>query len=166
LKYKCSDFEEMRRFLATCRVADTHREDKGDYWQPPEEFELTRKGDCVDFALWSWRQLLQMGYDARFAGGKAGRLGGGHAWVTYEHNGRAYLLEPQMWAAGSRMPRIYTLRYHPTVSVSWDGEKVSYYEHEKRRTDPPMWMVPHSWANGCSYGFDFGLEFCRACLSG
>ena len=29
------------------------------------------------------------------------------------------------------MPRISTLRYHPRFSVGWDGEKLSYYQHDE-----------------------------------
>src|SRR6266404_7568840 len=61
LKHPCADFREMQKFLLTCRAIDTHHREVGDYWQPPEEFEVSRKGDCVDFALWAWRQLLDMG---------------------------------------------------------------------------------------------------------
>jgi hypothetical protein len=39
---------------------------------PPEDFEKSRKGDCDDFAMYAWRQLLKMGYNARFVGGRIG----------------------------------------------------------------------------------------------
>jgi hypothetical protein len=142
LKTTCANFSEMRKFLATCRPSRAEKSDKRDYWQPPDEFEVTRTGDCVDFALWAWRQVLAMGYQARFAGGKAGKFGEGHAWVTFEKEGRFYLLEPQRWPLGLRMPRVATLRYHPLVSVGWDGEKVSYFEHEKRDAEPPLRELP------------------------
>jgi transglutaminase superfamily protein len=92
-------------------------------------FENTRKGDCEDFALWTWRQLLAIGYDARFVGGQCGRYGAGHAWVEFFEDGCCYLLEPQLWFLGQRMPRLNTLGYHPRLSVEWDGEKLSYFEH-------------------------------------
>ncbi len=142
LKHKCANFGEMRRFLATCRGSHGHRFNKRDYWQPPEEFEETRAGDCVDFAIWAWRQVLDMGYEARFVGGKAGKYGEGHAWVTFEKGGKCYLMEPQLWPLGLRMPRLSTLRYHPKTSVGWDGEKISYYVHEGRNEEPPLRQIP------------------------
>jgi hypothetical protein len=142
LKCRCSTLDEIREFLLTCRRSDADPFAKRDYWQPPEELEKTRTGDCVDLALWTWRQLLEMGYAARFTGGKAGRYGEGHAWVTFEKDGKFYLLEPQLSLLGLRMPRISTLRYHPTTSVAWDGEKISYYAHEKRDTEPPLRILP------------------------
>jgi hypothetical protein len=103
-----------------------------EYWQPPEQFEETKKGDCEDYALWAWRQLLQMNYPARFVIGSAGRYGEGHAWVTFEKDGKAFLLEPLAWSAGLRLPRLSIIRYKPRFSVALDGEKVSYYEHEEK----------------------------------
>jgi hypothetical protein len=142
LKTECNGFFEMRKFLMACQAQDTGDTRKRDHWQPPEEFEKTRVGDCVDFGLWAWRQVLAMGYPARFVGGKAGKFGAGHAWVTFEKDGKWFLLEPQRWPLGLRMPRISTLRYHPKVSVAWDGEKIQYFEHEDRNTDPPLRNVP------------------------
>jgi hypothetical protein len=145
LKVKCANMEDVRLFLHSCRHRSDerrHRKDKYDHWQPPQEFEVSRTGDCVDFALWVWRQLLDMGYAARFTGGKSGKFGEGHAWVTFEKEGKFYLVEPQLWPLGLRMPRLSTLRYHPSTSVAWDGKKISYYEHEDRRVEPPFRILP------------------------
>jgi len=142
LKHSSADFKEMRKFLYTCRAVDMHHDKVGDYWQPPEEFEVSRKGDCADFGLWAWRQVLSMGYPARFVTSSAGKFGEGHAWVTFEKDGKSYLLEPQRKYLGLKMPRISTLRYHPETSVAWDGKKISYYVHEKRNTDPPLNSLP------------------------
>jgi hypothetical protein len=142
LKHPCADFIEMRKFLYTCRWVDTHHREVGDYWQPPEEFEESRKGDCADFALWVWRQLLDMGFAARFVTGSAFKFGEGHAWVTFERNGKTFLLEPQRRNLSLRMPRISTLTYHPETSVGWNGKKISYYTHAKRSTDPPFSQLP------------------------
>ena len=74
LTINCSTVREVREFLVTCEyVSDKELFGKEEYWQPPEEFEKRKKGDCEDFALWTWRQLLNMGYDSRFVGGSSGR---------------------------------------------------------------------------------------------
>jgi len=103
LTVKCNTMREVRKFLASCEyVSDKELFGKKDYWQPPEEFEKRRKGDCEDFALWTWRQLLSMGYDARFIGGASGRYGEGHAWVEFFQDGSV-----SWWSlncAGSAMP--------------------------------------------------------------
>jgi hypothetical protein len=139
LKHWCSDFVDMRKFLAKCKyVSDQEQFGQKDYWQPPELFEETRKGDCEDFALWSWRQLMQMNYPCRFVVGRAGRFGAGHAWLTFEKDGRTYLLESLSWGIGLKMPRLRTLRYHPKYSMEWNGKTVSYYSHEDRKFDPSL----------------------------
>ncbi len=133
LTVHCSSMEDVWRFLRGCKaVSDKEQFGKEDYWLPPEQFEKTKRGDCEDFALWTWRQLLAMGYDARFVAGRSGRYGAGHAWVEFFQDGQCYLVEPQLSVLGLRLPRLSTLRYHPRISVAWDGEKLSYYEHADR----------------------------------
>jgi len=80
LQTKCKDFAEMRQFLFSCRWRDHAGGSKARSLAAAEEFEETKTGDCVDFGLWAWRQVLAMGYPARFVGGKSGKYGEGHAW--------------------------------------------------------------------------------------
>jgi hypothetical protein len=132
LKTHCATIGDVRKFLSTCRaVSDKELFGKDEYWQPPEDFEKSKKGDCEDFALWTWRQFLAMGYDARFVVGRHGRFGIGHAWVTFQKDGKCYLLEPQLRFIGETFPRLSTLRYQPKFSVAWDGEKASFYSHSQ-----------------------------------
>ncbi len=130
------DIDELRAFLKTCTyISDKEQFDKDDYWQPPEEFEELRKGDCEDFALYAWRQLVRLGYKARFVVGFSGRYGEGHAWVTLERNGRYYICEP-LACAFSRLPRLSMIRYRPDTSIEWDDDKVRYYVHEVMKYNP------------------------------
>jgi hypothetical protein len=132
LSVQCATMGDVRNFLVTCKyVSDAELFGKRDYWQPPEDFEKRKKGDCEDFALWTWRQLLNMGYDARFIGGSAGRYGSGHAWVEYFQDGKCFLLEPLCARVGYTIPRLSTLRYEPKFSVSWDGKTLRYFSHKK-----------------------------------
>jgi len=141
LSVKCKTIQEVRQFLSGCEyVSDKELFDKNDYWQPPEEFEQRKKGDCEDFALWTWRQLLQLGYDARFVGGSCGRYGEGHAWVEYFQDGKCFLVEPLFRKIDGTMPRLSTLRYAPKVSVSWDDKTLRYFAH-KDRTSPSDWRL-------------------------
>jgi len=143
LKTRCSDFEELRWFLGSCKyVSDERQFGKRDYWQPPEQFEESKRGDCDDFALWAWRQTMEMGYPARLVTGTAGRYGEGHAWVTFEKEGKTFLLEPLARHLGLVLPRLSTLRYRPEFSVAWDGATISYYVHEKRNYEPSLWGIP------------------------
>lgn len=127
----------MRKFLSQCkRVTDKEQFDRDDYWQPPEDFEQTKKGDCDDFALWTWGQFLALGYDARFVVGRHGRYGIGHARVEFFKDGKCYLVEPQMSGVGEQLPRLATFRYRPTISVAWNSAKISFYAHQHRKYDP------------------------------
>jgi hypothetical protein len=74
-----------------------------------------------------------MNYPARFALGSASRYGDGHAWVTFQRDGKTYLLEPLSWQLGLTLPRLSVLKYKPRFSMSWDGSKVSYFEHANRK---------------------------------
>lgn len=142
LKYWCSDFAALRRFLSDCKYeSDEKQFGQTDYWQPPEKFEESKKGDCEDFALWCWRQLLRMDYSSRIVIGTAGRYGAGHAWVTFQKGGKTFLLEPQSWPLGLTMPRLSTLRYHPSFSMSWNGKTVSYYSHKDRKANVSLGTV-------------------------
>jgi len=155
LTVKCESIRDVRKFLLQCKgVADKEQFDRDDYWQPPEDFEQTKKGNCDDFALWTWRQFLALGYDARFVGGRAGRYGTGHAWVEFFKDGKCFLVEPQMRMVGEKLPRLSTLRYHPRMSVAWDGTKISFYMHQDRKYDPRFaeitalvseWLVFWGW---------------------
>lgn len=142
LGHPCADLSEVRLFLSSCKyVSDAEQFGREDYWQPPEEFEKNKKGDCEDFALWSWRQLLEMKYPARFVIGRATRYGDGHAWVTFEKEGKHFLLESLSWPIGLKLPRISTLRYKPRYSVSWDGQRVSYFEHQETKFNGSLQQV-------------------------
>jgi hypothetical protein len=107
---------------------------KDDDWQSPEEFEKRKKGDGEDFALWTWRQLLNMGYDARFVGGSCGRYGEGPAWGEYFQVGNCFLVESLLCRIGDAIPRLSTFRYDPKLSVSWDGKTLKYFVHKKPKS--------------------------------
>lgn len=143
LSVRCKNLKEIWRFLAKCDyVSDREQFHREDYWMPPEEFEERKKGDCDDFALWTWRQMLYLGYKARFVVGRAGKYGEGHAWVTIERDGKHYLVEPLMAVLGDTLPRLSTVRYEPRGSVEWDGQHVHYFVHEKREFRLPILAIP------------------------
>jgi hypothetical protein len=143
LTVSCKSLEELRIFLQKCRyVSDEDQFGSRDYWMPPEEFEKSHKGDCEDFSLYAWRQLINMGYDARFVGGRVGDSPSKHAWVTFVRDGDHFLLEPQARYFGLRFPRLDALRYQPDVSVTWDGDKVHFYFHQPRKFVPPLTQFP------------------------
>ena len=143
MSVECKNLEDLRNFFRKCRyVSDEEQFGLRDFWMPPEEFECSRKGDCEDFALYAWRQLQCLGFRTRFVGGTNGRYGDGHAWVTFEQEGKTFLLEPQASSLGPRLPRLSTLGYKPDVSVEWDGEKAHFYIHKERNFTLPVREIP------------------------
>ena len=138
----CKNIEDIRQFLRACRaVSDKELFGKEDYWQPPEEFEKRKAGDCEDFSLWTWRQLPALELDARIVFGKHGRYGIGHAWVMFFQHGKCLLVEPQARYLGPRLPRLSTLRYEPKFSVAWNGETLKYYAHKRIPELHPRWSL-------------------------
>lgn len=154
LTVKCQSIRDVRQFLADCKyVSDKKLFDKEDYWQPPEEFEQRKKGDCEDFSFWTWRQLMDMGYDARLVFGRHGRYGIGHAWVEYFNDGKCLLVEPLLSRVGDRFPTLSTLRYTPRFSISWDGTTLRYFAHKERPSTfawrallPLVWDYLRFWS--------------------
>ena len=142
LNVVCRDIDEIRGFLSTCRyVSDQEQFGVKDHWMAPEEFEKTRRGDCDDFALWTWRQLLELGYNARFVVGSAGRYGEGHAWVTFGVGDKTFLVEALLARVSGKFPRLDILRYKPRVSVEVCGTRVKFFEHTRRVLEPPFRVV-------------------------
>ena len=139
LTVKCESIFDIRKFLCGCTYSsDEDQFGMKDYWQAPEEFEQTRRGDCDCFALWTWRQFLALGFNARFVVGRESHYGYGHAWVQFSKDGKDFLVEPTGAWVGISMPRVSTLRYRPYFSVAWDGTKISFYSHEARQGSPPL----------------------------
>jgi hypothetical protein len=168
LTIKCDTVAKVREFLIGCKyVSDKELFGKDEYWQPPEEFEKRKQGDCEDFALWTWRQLLAMGYEARFIGGSAGRYGSGHAWVEYVQDGKWCLLEPLYCKIGEAMPRLSTIRYEPRLSVSWDGAKIRYFAHQKPESRIGWTLlVPLVWDYLLFWGWFWMKNFYRLPMLG
>ncbi|RJP18597.1 MAG: hypothetical protein C4520_14280 [Candidatus Abyssobacteria bacterium SURF_5] len=137
LSVKCSNLDEVHCFLRQCRyVSDLKQFGQRDYWMPPEDFEIKKKGDCEDFALWTWRQLMALGYEARLVLGTRGRYGSGHAWVTFTDDERIFLVEPCLAWLSKKLPRFSVLRYKPELSVTYSGDRLRYFEHQESPYDP------------------------------
>jgi hypothetical protein len=93
--------DEVREWLLGCEyIQDEELFHEADFWQHPRTFERLRRGDCEDHALWAWRKLLELGYDAELVSGRflpwqpgVRDREGGHVWVVFRRDGRTYLLE-------------------------------------------------------------------------
>jgi hypothetical protein len=93
--------EELQDWLIGCEYAhDMELFHEPDFWQHPRTFERLRRGDCEDHALWAWRKLLELGFDAELVSGRTlpwqpGVKGGenGHVWVMLRSEGGTFVLE-------------------------------------------------------------------------
>jgi hypothetical protein len=92
--------DDIVAWLQTCEyVSDAELFHERDVWQHPAAFEQRRRGDCEDFALWTWRKLAEVGIDAEFCVGRVicddrSDRSRQHAWVIYRLDGAAFLFEP------------------------------------------------------------------------
>lgn len=139
LTIQCESLEQLRTFLMSCKaMSDEEAFGHKEYWQPPEKFEVEKKGDCDDFALWTWRELMAMGYRARFVAGRYGRFREGHAWVTFEKDGQHFIAEPRLRFWKRPLPRLHALWFHPIYSAEWNGDSISFYSHQEDK----QWRLP------------------------
>jgi hypothetical protein len=125
--------DELVEWLRTCTYeSDSALFHEADFWQHPCTFERLRTGDCEDYALWSWRRLIELGYDAEFVAGRTRSTDAadpwktGHAWVLYRDDDRTYLLDAAGKRSGPCPAPLDSVRrgYLPEVSV--DGRLKRY----------------------------------------
>jgi hypothetical protein len=115
--------DEMKTWLASCQyISDDVLFNERDVWQHPLTFERLKKGDCEDFSLWTWRQLVEKGYDAEFVAGWSIHPGGeykGHTWVIYKDEGTSYLFDAVARDLDEMAKPLDSVRewYVPQVSV-------------------------------------------------
>lgn len=144
LAVKCGSLDEVQVFLRGCRyVSDPEQFGVREYWLHPRFFERLRRGDCEDFALWTWRQLLAMGFDARLVLGRCGRGDrANHAWVTFSDLQAHYLFEPTS-RRRRKLSRLEVLLYEPSQSVSLREGELVWHDHEPREH---RWTAPELFA--------------------
>lgn len=98
-----------------------------DHWQHPADFEVLRKGDCEDHALWAWRKLTELGVPAEFHIGRvrarADREAHFHAWVVCRQGDTEYLLETTGRDRSEILLRLDDVRavYEPHCAVERTG---------------------------------------------
>ncbi len=96
-----SNVDDIVDWLLGCEyVSDPDLFRVDDYWQHPQTFEQIRRGDCEDHALWAWRKLIELGYDAELVAGRClpwtpGVEGNDrtHAWVMFRRDGESFVFE-------------------------------------------------------------------------
>jgi hypothetical protein len=123
---------DIADFLLQCRYAeDQHLLGEHDHWLHPATFELLRCGDCEDFALWAWRQMVDAGFDTDFVVGiraVPGNPSGRHAWVTYRDASEEYVLDGVERSLERIIRPLAEVRqlYEPQVGVDAAGRRFVY----------------------------------------
>lgn len=137
---EASTVDAAQAWLLDCAYArdpDLFRE--ADFWQHPCTFEQLRRGDCEDFALWTWRRLVELGYDADLVAGHCAwwREASGHAWVVFHHDGTPHLFDPVLRDPARMIRPLDAVRdrYCPEVAVDRHFHRYAYagyYLHRQR----------------------------------
>lgn len=102
-----------------------------DFWQHPTTFEHLRKGDCEDHALWAWRKLVELGFEAELISGTwqpQGSEPGGHVWVRFRNEDVEFILET-VGRARARMVRPFAEakgEYTPHAGVDHTFQHYAY----------------------------------------
>ncbi len=128
---RATSVEAVKSWLAGCTyVPDKEQFGTDDYWQHPSEFERVRRGDCEDLALWAWRKLVEIGYDAVLVVGNwhppQGNLGC-HAWVLFATESGDFVLEATAHPDAMFQPlAAVRAHYHPEVGIDRNGRTFSF----------------------------------------
>ncbi len=124
--------EAIGEWLLGCHYAeDAQLLDEADLWLHPVTFELLRCGDCEDFALWAWRQLVDARFEASFVVGVRdvpGTPRGRHAWVTFRDATGEQLLDGVERSLARMIRPLSDVRalYQPQVGVDANARRFVY----------------------------------------
>lgn len=139
-KVPAREVEEICAWLADCEyLLDEDPLESCGYSQHPDAFEQSRKGVCLDHAMWAWRKLIDCGYDAEYVVGNLRPYGGNtHAWVLFESEGQPFILESVTKTVDEMVKPLDKVRdqYSPHCSVSGTLVRKAYggmVEHLMRR---------------------------------
>jgi hypothetical protein len=124
---------DLCEWLLACQYAhDQEVFNESDFWQHPTTFEYLRRGDCEDHALWAWRKLVELGYEAELVSGRCRRPDGSfgaHVWVRFRQDGQDFLLEAvaKNYEAMVRPLEKSQDDYWPHHSVTGKFQRYSYH---------------------------------------
>ena len=127
--FPLASVDELKAWLLGCAyVRDPELFNEVDFWQHPCTFERLRMGDCEDFALWAWAQLVRLGYEAEFVAGRWRQAGeaSGHAWVLFAEAGRRLVFDPVIRDAAAMVRPLEEVRQEYVPEVSVDGRLRRY----------------------------------------
>ena len=141
--------DDVQEWLLACEyVQDETLFHESDFWQHPSTFEQLRRGDCEDHALWAWRKLVELGYDADLVSGSVLRSSedtverGEHVWVLLNDNGERLVFEAVAKVRSRMIQPLVDVRdrYRPEFGVdrqrqryAFNGALAAFNERRGRR---------------------------------
>lgn len=127
LSVRTASWDEIDRFINSCVYeSDQRLWGEADAWIVPSQFEEIQRGDCEDFALWTWVQLLRQGVNARFVVGAFSGWELNHAWVQIYRNNQVSVVECTPVGVNRAIGAVYAREYAPMISVD---RTLTWYEH-------------------------------------
>lgn len=118
LRVRTQSLRDVDVWINGCRyVSDPRLFGRPDHWQTPDALERNGLGDCEDFALWAWVQLLRQGADARFVIGGMYDDDVNHAWVHVHRGGRVLVFECTPLGVNVAIDARCATEYQPILSV-------------------------------------------------
>ncbi len=118
LSAKTTSLADVDIWINRCSyVSDQRLFGTSEYWQTPDEMEANRLGDCEDFALWAWVQLLRQGVDARLVMGGLFSDEANHVWVHIHRQRSVLVFECTPMGINLAVDSKCAHEYQPIVSV-------------------------------------------------
>lgn len=130
---RITSLAEVQDWLLSCKYEhDEALFAEPDFWQHPLTFERLRAGDCEDFALWAWRKLVELGYDADLILGyqlREGALDERHVWLLLRIEGAEQIFEPTTRSREGMIRPLAAVRdqYLPEFGVDRTGKRYSFW---------------------------------------
>ena len=124
-----TSIDDVLDWLQGCRYeSDTSLFQESDFWQHPRTFEQLRRGDCEDFALWAWRKLVELGFDANLVIGRCvppRTANSRHAWIQFNDGETEFLFEPVLRDRSRALRPLGNVRaeYIPELGVAPNGRR-------------------------------------------
>lgn len=125
-------FDELLDWLDGCSYStDRHLFQEHDFWQHPRTFEHLRQGDCEDFALWAWRKMIELGFDADLVVGRRvppEATNSRHAWIIFRRDADELVFEPACRDRNHAIRPLEAVRhaYIPEFGVSPDRQRFAF----------------------------------------
>jgi hypothetical protein len=138
-RVRLNSVAEVCEWLRGCEAIDDQALFcQADFWQHPVTFEQLRRGDCEDHSLWAWRQLLQLGLQARFVAGLWRDVP--HTWVLFDNHGAEWLIETTA-KTGEMIHPVAAIRhfYCPALAVAGGNRTFVYKGYPRFCTSMARW---------------------------